>query len=163
MGVVLSLVLVRQAMAAYLILTRIGTLSTAGLNYSTWSYTGPAPDFAGTATPSATVAITVNALSATTSAALTGAWTYKPTNLVSGSNSVSIASGNEVISFMLNFTPGAVTPVPTATPVVIPTATPSALLKTGVGEVSLLVIGMGVVVFLGGVGLRSRWLESWEE
>ena len=138
----------KSAQAAFLVLTRIGTLSTGGVIYSTWTYTGiSAPDLAGTATPSATVTVTVNGLIATTSADVSGNWTVTPTNILEGSNSISITSGNEAIDFILAFS---LTMVPT------PTATPSSLPEAGVMVWPLGLIAAGLTVFFAGRRVRNR-------
>ena len=155
-GFVFVFVLARPTSAAYLILTRIGTLSTSGLSYATWSITGESPDFSGTATPGATVAITVNAVTATTSTALSGVWLYKPLNIVGGTNSVSIASGNEVISFLLNYTP-----VASPTAQVTPIATSGALPEAGGTVWPVVLIGSGFLVFILGKAYRDRVDEEW--
>ena len=143
--------------AAYLTLTRIGTLSTAGPSYSTYTITGAAPDFSGTATPSALVAVTVNAVTATTSANLSGVWAVVPNNIVTGNNSVSIASGNEVISFILSYTPSAI-PTPTLTPEI---ATVSSLPKSGGYTWPLVIVLTGVGVFLVGRKIRGKVEDEW--
>src|SRR3989339_1475341 len=85
----------KEVRAAYLTLSRIGTISTGGQVYSSWTYTAPtAPDFAGAATPGAVVAVTVNAQTSTVSAAANGSWSSIPANIVTGTNSVLITSGN---------------------------------------------------------------------
>ncbi len=157
--VLIALVGAKTVNAAFLVLTRIGTMSTSGLVYTTWSYTGTSPDFAGTATPGAMIAVTVNAITSTTSAALDGTWRVVPNNIVSGSNSVSIASGNESLSFLLNFTLAA---TPTATPTVVtPTATPtSELPEAGVVAWPLVLLISGVAVFVAGRKARERIEES---
>lgn len=147
----------KTAWAAYLTLTRIGTLSTAGLNYSTYTVTGAVPDFSGTATPSALVAVTVNAVTATTSANLSGVWAVIPNNIVTGNNSVSIASGNEVISFILSYTPSAI-PTPTLTPEI---ATVSSLPKSGGYTWPLVIVLTGVGVFLVGRKIRGKVEDEW--
>lgn len=144
----------KDAQAAYLILTRIGDVSTSGLLYSSWTYTGPsAPDLAGTATPSATVAVTVNAVTSTTSAATDGTWDVTPTNIVSGDNSVSIASGNEVIAFTLTYDQSA-TPTATITPT--PTATATSLPETGSLWWPITIMAAGITVFLAGKTARDK-------
>ena len=151
-GLIAVAVMYQSVWAAYLILTRIGSVSTSGMVYPSWTYTGATvPDLAGTATPGAMVAVTVNALTATTSADVSGAWTLAPTNIVSGTNTVSIASGNEVIAFSLIYSPAA---VPTATPA--PTATPSALPEAGVMVWPLGIVAAGLVVFFAGRNARDR-------
>ena len=147
--------LARVVDAASLTLTRIGTLSTAGLSYSSYTITGESPDLSGTATPGAMVALSVNAVTATTSAALSGVWIYKPLNIVSGTNAVSIASGNESISFLLNYTPVA---TPTAT---IPVATSGALPETGGIKWPIMLVGMGILIFISGRKYKDRLSEEW--
>ena len=142
--------------AAYLTLTRIGTLSTAGPSYSTYTITGAAPDFSGTATPSALVAVTVNAVTATTSANLSGVWAVVPNNIVTGNNSVSIASGNEVISFILSYTPAAIPSTPTPE-----IATVSGLPETGGYTWPLIIVLAGVAVFLVGRKIRGKVEDEW--
>lgn len=145
----------KSVFATYLSLTRIGTLSTAGIVKTTWSISGELPDFSGTATPGAMVAITTNAVTATTSTGLSGVWIYKPNNIVGGTNSVSIASGNESIAFLLNYVP-VVTPTPT-----ILTATVSALPETGGETWPLIVVGAGIMVFVIGRAYKGRVEEEW--
>jgi len=158
-GLVAVLFMYQSVRAAFLILTRIGTLSTSGQIYSSWTYTGAtAPDFAGTATPGAMVAITVNAITSTTSAGVNGAWLAAPTNIVPGTNSVSIASGNEVVAFSLVFSQAA---SPTATPIPTPTATPSDLPEAGVMIWPLGLVAAGLVVFFAGRSARDKVEEHY--
>ncbi len=147
--------LAKPVAAAFLTLTRIGNLSTAGLVYTSFTVSGDSPDLSGTATPGATVAVTVNAVTATTSAAVSGVWLYKPLNIVGGTNTVSIASGNESISFMLNYTPLA---TPTAT---VPVATSGALPEAGGSTWPIVLIGLGLVVFIFGKKYKDRVGEEW--
>lgn len=156
MGLLFTFLMAKPAWAAFLTLTRIGTLSTSGLIYSEWSYSGVSPDFSGIATPGAMVAITVNEVTATTSAGISGVWLHKPTNIVSGTNSVSIASGNEVISFMLKYTP-----VASPAAVVTPIATSSGLPEAGNGAWPIIIVGGGVLVFIAGRTYKDKVAEEW--
>ena len=154
-GLVAVFLMYQNVSAAFLILTRIGTLSTSGQVYTSWTYTGAtAPDFAGTATPGAMVAITVNAITTTTSADVAGSWQSAPNNIVTGTNSVSIASGNEVVAFSLVFSPA-------ATPTVTPTATPSALPEAGIMIWPLGLIAVGLMVFFTGRNAKDRLDEHY--
>lgn len=156
-GLMAVLVFYRSASAAYLVLTRIGNLSTSGVLYSTWTYSGPVPDMAGTATPGAVVAVTVNAVTATVSAGVDGVWVVNPVNIIAGSNSVSVASGNEVLSFLLSYTPPA---SPTAT--VTQAATPSgALPAAGVLVWPLGLVAAGLIIFFAGKKTREAFDDKY--
>lgn len=98
-----------------LTLTKIGTLSTIGADYSLVSYTGSVPGLEGTATPAATVSIKVNSSTSNVIAATaSGVWTYTPTSLSIGDNAIVITSGTQSISFTIRYNTS-VTPTPTST------------------------------------------------
>ena len=155
-GVALVFFTVKNVSAAYLTLTRIGTVSTSGLLYSEWTISGVSPDFAGTATPGAMVAVTVNAVTATTSAGISGVWVLKPNNIVTGANTVSIASGNESVSFLLRYTP-----VASPTAAVIPVTTTGGLPEAGGVIWPVLLIGGGLITFILGRFYKDKVAEEW--
>lgn len=157
LSLVIFVLFTKTSWAAYLSLTRIGTLSTVGTIETSYSYAGALPDLSGVATPGATVAITVNAVTATTSAAVSGIWIFRPTNIVGGTNTVSIASGVESLSFLLQYTP-----TPTATPTAtVPEASSGALPETGVFGWPLFLVGIGVTIFIIGSKYKEKISEEW--
>lgn len=142
-----------------LTLTRVGVLSTVGVDYSLIDYTGTIPTFEGTASPSAQVRIKIKtSTDATIAASPSGVWKFTPGVLSAGSSSIVITSGTQSIAFVLNFnaTPSA-TPTATATPTVIPTELPS----SGEWEYFIPVIGMGLAVLFLGKYIKDRML-AWE-
>ncbi|HCX25989.1 MAG: hypothetical protein UX08_C0004G0031 [Candidatus Collierbacteria bacterium GW2011_GWB1_45_35] len=145
--------------AQELTLTKVGVLSTVGVDYSSIDYTGAIPTLEGTATPSAQVLIKIKtSTEATVAASPSGVWKFTPGVLSLGSSSIVITSGSQSISFSLNFnaTPAA-TPTATATPTPIPEELPDA----GVWEYYLPVIGAGILVLFLGKYIKEKML-SWE-
>ena len=142
-----------------LTLTKVGVLSTVGVDYSLIDYTGAIPTLEGTATPSALVLIKIKtSTEATVAASPSGVWRFTPGVLSLGSSPIVITSGSQSISFTLNFnaTPAAV-PTATATPTPVPEELPDA----GVWEYYLPVIGAGILVLFLGKYIKDKML-SWE-
>jgi hypothetical protein len=162
LGAILASIVFSSAglvMAANLALTKIGVLSTVGIDYSTVDYVGGIPTFEGTATPGAQVAIKIKTtISYVMTASPSGVWQFVPTSLDTGSNPIVITSGEQSLAFILNFnaTPSA-TPTATPTAVVVPAELPSA----GVWEYYLLVVGAGLLVLLLGKYVRDK-MHKWE-
>lgn len=110
--IVLVFGLAGYAFAYDLTLTKIGTLSTIGADYSLVSYTGSIPGLEGTATPAATVAVKVNTTTSNVVAATSsGIWTFTPTSLNTGDNTVVVTSGTQSINFVIRY--NATTPTTT--------------------------------------------------
>lgn len=146
-------------MAADLTLTKIGVLSTVGIDYSTVDYVGGIPTFEGTASPGAQVAVKIKTTTAyVMTASPSGIWQFVPTSLDAGSNAVVITSGEQSLAFVLNFnaTPSA-TPTATPTAVVVPTELPDA----GVWEYYLPAIGVGLLILFAGKYLKDK-MHKWE-
>lgn len=138
-------------------LTRVGVLSTVGVDYTNITYLGGIPAFEGMASPSAPVYIRIkSSTDATVAASPSGSWQFVPGVLDLGDSLVVITSGLQSITFTINFN---------ATPAATPTATPSPALSelpaTGVWEYYLPIVGMGLVVFFFGKFLKDLML-SWE-
>lgn len=142
-----------------LTLTKIGTMSTIGADYSLVSYTGVIPGFEGTATPAAQVTVKVNALSMSVIAATTsGVWNFTPTSLSSGDNAITVASGTQLINFVIRYN---ATAVPTITASPSATTLVTALPESGAWEniVYGALAGVGVIGF--GYWVRRR-MRIWE-
>ena len=138
-------------------LTKIGVLSTVGVDYSNVIYSGAIPTLQGTATPSSIVYIKIKtSTDSTVAASPSGIWQFTPGVLDMGPSLVQITSGLASLSFTINFnaTPSA---APTATVTPVPTELPS----TGIWEYYLPIIGMGLTVFFFGKFLKDKML-SWE-
>ncbi len=142
-----------------LTLTKIGTLSTIGADYTLVSYTGSVPQLEGTATPAAMVSVKVNATSSAVIAATTsGVWNFTPSSLNTGDNLITVNSGSQILTFTIRFNASAATPTPT------PTATASAvttLPETGVWENILYGVLAGIAVMGFGVWVKKR-MRIWE-
>ncbi len=140
-----------------LTLTKIGTLSTIGADYSLVSYTGSVPGLEGTATPAATVAVKVNTTTSNVIAATSsGIWSFTPASLNSGDNTVVISSGTQSISFVIRYsTTATTTSASTASSAV------TQLPDSGVWENILfgILAGVGVIGFGGWV---KRRMHVWE-
>lgn len=148
---------VKVVWAASLVLTKIGVLSTVGVDYSIVTYTGGIPTFEGTATPSSQVLIRIKtSTDATTAASPSGAWSFTPGVLDKGSSAVVITSGVESLSLTLIYNATA-----SATPSATPTAVPTELPATGVWEYYLPVLGGGLLVLFLGKYLKDR-MVAWE-
>jgi len=154
---VLMLVSVSTVFALDLSLTRVGVLSTVGVDYTNITYLGTIPTFEGVASPSSTVYIRIKtSTDSTVAASPSGAWQFTPSVLDLGNSSVLITSGLQSLSFTINFNA-----TPSATPTATPTAIPTELPASGVWEYYLPIIGMGIIVFFFGKFLKNKML-SWE-
>jgi len=148
--------------AVDLTLTKIGALSTVGVDYSVVDYVGGVPVLEGTATPGAQVAVKIKTLTGYTSAASpSGVWVFVPASLDAGANGIVITSGTSSLAFTLNFNSIAAA-TPTATPTAIPTATPTLNLpETGVWENMLIALAAGAAVIYFGMYISHKmWV--WE-
>lgn len=140
-----------------LTLTKIGTLSTIGADYSLVSYTGAVPGLEGTATPAATVAVKVNSTTTNVIAATaSGIWTFTPASLNSGDNAIVITSGAQSISFTIRYNMS-VTPTPTSTMSAV-----TELPDSGVWENIALGVGGGLLVMYFGSWLKKK-IQIWEK
>ncbi len=140
-----------------LTLTKIGTLSTIGADYSLVSYTGSIPGLEGTATPAATVAVKVNTTTTNVIAATSsGIWTFTPTSLNSGDNTIVITSGTQTLNFVIRYSA-----TTTTTTVSTASSTVTELPESGVWENILfgILTGVGVIGFGGWV---KRKMHIWE-
>lgn len=149
---------VATVLAIDLTLTRVGVLSTIGVDYSTINYSGTIPTLEGTASPSATVLIKIKtSTDSTISASSTGVWQFTPGVLDPGNNDILVTSGTQSLSFVLIFNA-----TPSATPSATPTPTPEPELPaSGVWGYYLPIVGMGLVIFFFGKFLKSQMM-SWE-
>lgn len=148
---------VKIAQAASLILTKIGVLSTVGVDYSVVTYSGGIPTFEGTATPSSQVLIKIKtSTDATTAASPSGAWSFTPGVLDKGNSVVVITSGVESLSLTLIYNA-----TPSATPTATPTAVPTELPASGVWEYYLPVLGGGLLILFFGKYLKDKMVD-WE-
>lgn len=150
---------VKQVWAVDLVLTRVGSTSVVGTPSGTYSVVGISPEIAGTATPSSTVKVTVNALSATVSAAVSGVWVFTPTNIVTGINTVSVVNSLNTIAFYLSYTPA--TPTATVTITTMPEITTGELPGSGSWEKPLFLVLLGVGVLLAGERVKEKIEDKW--
>lgn len=146
-------------------LTRIGTLSTVGIDYSVVDYIGGIPTLEGTATPSTQVAVNINSFTGyATAASSSGVWQFVPSSLNTGANAITLSSGTRVITFELNFN-SVTTPTPTATATATPTVTISkkirSLPETGIWENMVFAILVGIGVIFLGFYVKEQMLR-WE-
>lgn len=142
-------------LAQDLTLTKIGVLSTVGVNYSEVNHNGVIPTFEGTASPSAQVLIRIKtSTDATTAASPSGVWKFTPGVLDPGRSTVVITSGLQSLSLVLNYN-ATVSATPTPTPV------PDELPASGVWEYYLPAIGLGIMVMFLGKKIRER-MADWE-
>jgi len=154
--IVLVFGLVGFVYAYDLTLTKIGTLSTIGADYSLVSYTGSVPGLEGTATPAATVAIKINTTTTNVIAATaSGIWSYAPTSLNSGDNTVVITSGTQSLNFVIRYSATVTTTVSTSS------STVTELPESGTWENILfgVLAGFGVI----GIGFwAKKRMHVWE-
>lgn len=148
---------VREVWAVDLVLTRVGETSVVGTPSTAYSIVGVKPEIAGTATPSSTVQIIVNAVPASASAAVSGVWVFTPTNLVAGINTVSISNSLKTIAFYLSYTPA----TPSATPTTIPEIIEEELPGAGNWERPLMFVFLGVLVLLVGEKVKEKIEDRW--
>lgn len=143
--------------AQELTLTRIGVLSTVGVDYSSVIYTGAIPTFEGTASPGATVLIKIKtSTDATVAASPSGVWQFTPGVLDPGTSAIVISSGEQSLAFLLTFN---ATPSPTLT--VTPTPEVVVLPEAGVWEYYIPAFGLGIVVLFLGKWVREKMM-AWE-
>jgi len=142
-----------------LTLTKVGTMSTLGVDYSLVKYNGSIPTLEGTASPSALVAVKVNTGLNYATAAADGSWHYVPSTLSTGDNSVVITSSNQTISFILRFNSATESATVSATPSVIPDE--ATLPDTGVWENYLIGFLVGAGVFISGRYIKNK-MQLWE-
>lgn len=155
--IILAFGLVSLAHAYDLTLTKIGTLSTIGADYSLVSYTGSIPGLEGTATPAATVAVKVNTTTTNVIAATSsGVWNFTPTSLNSGDNTIVITSGTQSLNFVIRYSA-------TTTTTVVSTASAEVteLPESGVWENIFFGAIVGLAVF-GLGGWVKRKMHIWE-
>ncbi len=143
--------------AVDLTVTKIGVLSTIGVDYSNVVYTGGIPTIEGTATPSATVLVKIKtSTDATVAASTSGIWQFTPGVLDPGPSTVVITSGSQSITFVIDFN---------ATPSATPTATPAPeiteLPESGVWEYYIPAFGLGIAVLFLGKWIREK-MSAWE-
>lgn len=139
-----------------LTLTKIGTMSTIGADYSLVSYVGALPALEGTATPAASVSVQVNSTTGSVIAATTsGIWNFTPTVLNSGDNLITITSGTQSILFTIRYSA-------IVTPTATPSATATVLPSSGTWENILygLLFGVGVWIF---GRLIKKEMHKWED
>jgi hypothetical protein len=145
-----------------LTLTKIGTLSTIGADYTLVSYVGAVPSLEGTATPAATVSVKVNSTTANTIAATTsGIWTFTPTSLNAGDNLITITSGTQSIIFTIRYS-ATVTPTASSSAVTTTTTTATSLPETGTWENILFGVIAGVLVWFLGRYVKKE-MHVWEK
>lgn len=150
--------LASSAFAYDLTLTKIGTMSTIGADYSLVSYVGAIPALEGTATPAAQVTVRINTTSSiVTVATASGVWNFLPTVLNTGDNTVVITSGNQQLNFVLKYNSGAV-PTLVATGSAIVTTLP----QTGTWEYVALGLAVGGGVWYLGRDVKRR-MRVWEK
>lgn len=160
LGLILALVFLTLAgsvRAIDLALTKIGSLSTIGVDYSIVNYSGGIPSFEGTASPGAQVLVRIKtSTDATTAASPSGVWKFLPGVMDPGGNQIVITSGSQTIAFVMNFnaTPSS---VPTATP----TAVPAELPKSGEWEYFIPIVGAGLSILFLGRYIKGKML-AWE-
>lgn len=148
---------VSYVFAAELTLTKIGILSTVGVDYSSVIYTGTIPTLEGTATPGATVFIKVKtSTDATVAASPSGVWQFTPGVLDPGTSAIIVSSGEQSLAFLLTFN---ATPSPTLT--ATPTPVIDELPEAGVWEYYIPAFGLGIAVLFLGKWVREK-MVAWE-
>lgn len=140
-----------------LTLTKIGELSTIGVDYSIVAHNGTIPTLEGTASPAAQVLIRIKtSTDATIAASPSGAWKFRPGVLDPGHNAIVITSGLQSISLVLNYNA-----TPSATPSATPTQVPDELPASGIWEYYLPGIGLGFLILFFGKNIKKRMVD-WE-
>ncbi len=144
-----------------LTLTKIGTLSTIGADYTLVSYVGAVPSLEGTATPAATVSVKVNSTTSNTIAATTsGIWTFTPAALNAGDNLITITSGTQSIIFTIRYS-ATVTPTASISAAITTTTAETTLPETGTWENILYGVLAGVGVWFLGRYVKKE-MHKWE-
>jgi len=153
--------LTSPVLAYDLTLTKIGTMSTIGADYSLVSYIGAIPALEGTATPAAQVAVTINTATAYVIAATaSGVWQYLPTVLSAGDNNILVVSGTQKFDFILRYNSTATIAL---APIVATSSTAiTTLPQTGALEYVVFGLVAGAVVWYLGRDVKRR-MRVWEK
>jgi len=125
---------------------------TTGNPGTDWYYTSQNPLLTGTATAGSSVSIKIDETTYPITADSSGNWTYAPTTLTTGDRTVAVTGDGQTLSFTMHI--GQSVPSTTSTS----TSTVSAqqtLPVTGAIENTLLLLGSGTVLILGGWKLSS--------
>ncbi len=152
----LSFASVQVAQAATLNVETIGGISVGTVVPTIWSHAGSNPIIAGSASPSATVQVSIDGTAYSTYADTLGDWSYTPTTLAAnGGYEMVVTSGIENLIFTLNITGvgvgGGATSTTSATVATQP-ALPTALPSSGSSSAVFFILA-GVILF--GVGAVS--------
>jgi len=139
--------IISPAYAAEFKLTSIGALDVSERVYSHMWYNGSQPTFAGTGTSGATVDITLDGSSYSTTVDTGEQWSWTPPEaLENADHSLTFTSGGETIS--LTLTTGSGVPADISAPATTTTGTPSALPESGFLTPTLAVLGFGTLLAL---------------
>ncbi len=142
-----AMVLAPSALALQLM--TIGSSTVSSQTLSEWWYTSPNPTLTGTAAASSIVTITIDGTPSTVTADASGNWTYQPTLLTTGDHQVTIVGDGQTLTFTIHI--GQTVPSTTTT------ASSSATLPvSGSGTQTLLLLGVGGLVLVTGLKLRTQ-------
>jgi hypothetical protein len=150
---------VQVVSAASLNLENIGTDDVTGKTFTSWTHYGLNPKLSGSATPSASVTVSIDGAQTATTSALNGDWQVEPTGLNSyGVYEVGISSSTENILFSLTLASASGAPKGGAST------------STGSSATSLPVSGSSDMFIFAGLGLlfiaaaaASKYVFSWYE
>lgn len=156
---VLSFALATTVRAATLSVKTIGGMSVGTVVPTSWTHSGANPIITGSASPSATVQISIEDVPYTTAANALGDWSFTPTTITTnGAYEMVVSSGIENLIFTLNITGvgvggGASTASATASTSSGQPTLPTALPSTGSPAVisavvlGLLSLGAGAIAY----------------
>lgn len=147
MLICLLVALTSQVHAAGFQLESIGSLDTTGYQYPEWWYSGNNPNLSGTASPNATITVTINDTSQTVTADANGTWST-PTTLSTGDHTITLASDSGNYTFTLH--------IGSAMPEGV--GTPSAMTQPVAGniEVTLAMFAIGFILLASGLKLVHK-------
>lgn len=153
----LTLLFTTQVRAATLSVETIGGISVGTVVPTSWTHTGINPVIAGSASPSASVQVSIDSAPYTVVANSLGDWSYVPTTLTSNrAYEIVVTSGIENLIFTLNLSGASTTTSTTSAatstsssqptlPVALPSSGSSGALVFGV--IGFLLIGVGAVSY----------------
>lgn len=128
-------------------LESIGSLDTTGYQYPEWWYSGDNPTLSGTASPNATITVTINDTPQTVTADANGTWSA-PTTLTTGDHTIILTSDSGNYTFTLH--------IGSAMPEGV--GTPSAMTQPVAGnlEVTLAIFAIGTILLASGLKLAHK-------
>lgn len=149
----------RSAFAAELLLEKIGTTDVSGQTFTSWTYYGLNPSFAGTADPAESIIVSIDGAETATTSGTDGAWMVSPTGLTAyGIYEVDVNTETDNILFSLTLASSSAT-----TKGGTDTSTDSAATSLPTSGFSDLFIFAGLGTLFIAAAAASKYVFSWYE